>query len=198
MQAATIIICLAESEHVILLSLLQSRLASNEASFYLEGGSAGSYRGAEYRAYYHDYGGRRYTSCIEMVDSVKIRTVAVYCGSNEGKSPVFAEKAAGKLLHDQLIFISHKKALMFYLHTELGAYLAANSIGVVFGGSRCGLLGKMGDALVANGGRLTGIVPEFFTSEILDHPAYSLVSYQNYTSKIPQFGKQATHNLSTW
>ena len=75
---------------------------------------------------------------------------------------------------------------MFYLHTELGAYLAANSIGVVFGGSRCGLLGKMGDALVANGGRLTGIVPEFFTSEILHHPAYSLSLkpklYQRYCS----------------
>lgn len=75
---------------------------------------------------------------------------------------------------------------MFYLHTELGAYLAANSIGVVFGGSRCGLLGKMGDALVANGGRLTGIVPEFFTSEILNHPAHSLSLkpklYQRYCS----------------
>ena len=72
--------------------------------FYLEGGSAGSYRGAEYRAYYHDYGGRRYTSWMEMADAVrKIRTVAVYCGSNEGKSPVFAEKAAGKPFNTQSI-----------------------------------------------------------------------------------------------
>lgn len=44
MQAATIINYLAESEHVIIES-------SYEASFYLEGGPAGSYRGAEYRAY---------------------------------------------------------------------------------------------------------------------------------------------------
>ena len=44
MQAATIINYLAESKHVIIES-------SYEASFYLEGGPAGSYRGAEYRAY---------------------------------------------------------------------------------------------------------------------------------------------------
>ena len=41
---------------------------------------------------------------MEMADAVrKIRTVAVYCGSNEGKSPVFAEKAAGKPFNTQSI-----------------------------------------------------------------------------------------------
>lgn len=107
-----------------------------------------------------------------MADSVKrISTVAVYCGSNEGKSPVFAEKAAGKLIERSF----HLPQRTVPLHVELGAYLAANSIGVVFGGSRCGLLGKMGDALVANGGRLTGIVPEFFTSEILQLLAWTFL-----------------------
>ena len=48
-----------------------------------------------------------------MADSAKkIRTVAVYCGSNEGKSPVFAEKAAGKpFIHNQLVSIFHNDRL---------------------------------------------------------------------------------------
>lgn len=111
-----------------------------------------------------------------MADSVKrISTVAVYCGSNEGKSPVFAEKAAGKLIERDQLISPHIPQRTVPLYVELGAYLAANSIGVVFGGSRCGLLGKMGDALVANGGRLTGIVPEFFTSEILQLLAWTFL-----------------------
>ena len=42
--------------------------------------------------------------------------------------------------------------------------LAAKQIRVVYGGSRFGLLGSMADAVVANGGGITGILPEFFTS----------------------------------
>lgn len=48
---------------------------------------------------------------------------------------------------------------------ELGSYLAAKHIGIVYGGSRYGCLGKMADAAAANGGSVTAIVPEFFTSE---------------------------------
>lgn len=58
-------------------------------------------------------------------------------------------------------------AMIIYCHSELGAYLATNCVAVVFGGSRFGLLGKMADAVVANGGCVTGIIPEFFTSELL-------------------------------
>ena len=48
--------------------------------------------------------------------------------------------------------------------SELGQCLASKKIKVVFGGSKFGLLGKLGDAVVNNGGKITGIIPEFFTS----------------------------------
>ncbi len=35
---------------------------------------------------------------------------------------------------------------------------------VVYGGSKFGLLGKMAEAVLSNGGSITGIIPEFFTS----------------------------------
>lgn len=41
---------------------------------------------------------------------------------------------------------------------------------MVYGGSRFGCLGKMADAVVAGGGKLTGILPPFFTSELKQMP----------------------------
>lgn len=52
------------------------------------------------------------------------------------------------------------------LTLELGAHLATEGIAVVYGGSRFGCLGKMADAVVAGGGKLTGILPPFFTGEL--------------------------------
>ena len=46
----------------------------------------------------------------------------------------------------------------------LGACLAKKQVSVVYGGSRFGLMGKMADSLLQNGGKITGIIPEFFTS----------------------------------
>ena len=46
----------------------------------------------------------------------------------------------------------------------MGRSLASKKIKVVFGGSRYGLLGILADSVVNNGGQITGIIPEFFTS----------------------------------
>ena len=46
---------------------------------------------------------------------------------------------------------------------ELGGYLASKKIAVVYGGSRFGIMGKMADSVLASGGKLTGIIPKFFT-----------------------------------
>ena len=48
--------------------------------------------------------------------------------------------------------------------SELGRCLALKRIKVVFGGSKFGLLGKLADSVLTNGGQITGIIPEFFTS----------------------------------
>ena len=46
---------------------------------------------------------------------------------------------------------------------ELGACLAGKGIEVVYGGGRFGLMGRMADSLLQNGGKITGIIPKFFT-----------------------------------
>ena len=67
-----------------------------------------------------------------------IKNVCVYCGSSEGADPRFVEAAE-----------------------ELGAALAAAKIGLVFGGGQDGLMGRVARAVIAGGGRVTGIIPRF-------------------------------------
>jgi len=66
-----------------------------------------------------------------------INSVCVYCGSSFGADPRYRETAQ-----------------------ELGQALAANGIDLVFGGGRVGLMGTIADAVLAGGGRVTGIIPE--------------------------------------
>lgn len=46
---------------------------------------------------------------------------------------------------------------------EMGTCLAAEGVEVVYGGSRYGCMGRLADAVVQAGGKLTAIVPAFFT-----------------------------------
>lgn len=67
-----------------------------------------------------------------------IRNICVYCGSSTGEDPIYG-KAAEKL----------------------GAALAQEKIGLVFGGGSCGLMGVMARAALAHGGKVTGVIPGF-------------------------------------
>lgn len=70
-------------------------------------------------------------------------------------------------LHARFIrYDAQRVSLPLTITLELGAHLAAEGIAVVYGGSRFGCLGKMADAVVAGGGKLTGILPPFFTGEL--------------------------------
>ena len=57
--------------------------------------------------------------------------------------------------------------------SSLGSLLATASIDVVFGGGGIGLMGKLADAVLKNGGRITGIIPSFMKDEGWDHFAVS-------------------------
>lgn len=72
--------------------------------------------------------------------------VAIYCGSQTGKSPIYMEKAK-----------------------ELGAQLANASIGIVYGGSNVGLMGAVADAALANNGKVIGIMPEHLQKREIAH-----------------------------
>jgi uncharacterized protein (TIGR00730 family) len=57
--------------------------------------------------------------------------------------------------------------------SSLGSLLATARIDVVFGGGGIGLMGKLADAVLENGGRITGVIPSFMKDEGWDHSAVS-------------------------
>lgn len=57
--------------------------------------------------------------------------------------------------------------------SELGLLLARAGIDVVYGGGGIGLMGRLADAVLANGGRITGVIPSFMKDEGWDHSAVS-------------------------
>lgn len=67
-----------------------------------------------------------------------IANICVYCGSGTGSRPIYAEAARG-----------------------LGKALAEAKIGLVYGGGSLGLMGEVARATLENGGRVTGVIPEF-------------------------------------
>lgn len=66
------------------------------------------------------------------------RRVAVFCSSSLGTEPGYSTLAA-----------------------DLGVRMAADGVGVVFGGGRVGLMGVMADAVMEAGGEVIGVIPKF-------------------------------------
>ncbi|MEO1169149.1 MAG: TIGR00730 family Rossman fold protein [Pseudomonadota bacterium] len=66
-----------------------------------------------------------------------MQRLAVYCGSNTGGEPRFAETA-----------------------TALGKEMAARDIGLVYGGGKLGLMGVIADSVLDAGGEVHGVIPE--------------------------------------
>ena len=75
-----------------------------------------------------------------------IRSAAVFCGSRAGADPAYAEAAAA-----------------------LGRGLAAAGITLVYGGGRIGLMGVMADAVLAAGGSVHGVIPDFLQRREVAH-----------------------------
>jgi len=65
-----------------------------------------------------------------------MRTLCVYCGSNAGRSPAYAECAQ-----------------------VLGARLAQDGVRLVYGGGNVGLMGILANAVLDAGGEVTGVIP---------------------------------------
>ena len=56
---------------------------------------------------------------------------------------------------------------------ELGAALLARQLGLVYGGARVGLMGIVADAVLAGGGRVVGVMPEFLATKEIAHTGLS-------------------------
>ena len=75
-----------------------------------------------------------------------IRSVCVFCGSSAGKDPRFAQAAS-----------------------EFGALLAREGITLVYGGGHVGLMGILADAVLANGGKVVGVIPRALWDREVGH-----------------------------
>lgn len=53
--------------------------------------------------------------------------------------------------------------------SNLGKLFALAGLDVVYGGGGIGLMGKLADAVIENGGRITGVIPSFMKDEGWDH-----------------------------
>ena len=76
--------------------------------------------------------------------------LCVFCGSNAGQDPVYLQTARA-----------------------LGETLAANGIGLVYGGASVGLMGAVADAVLAKGGEVTGVMPQALVDKEIAHKGLS-------------------------
>ena len=66
-----------------------------------------------------------------------MKHLCVSCGANTGSKPIYLEQAIA-----------------------LGTRLAADGIGLVYGGGNIGLMGAVADAVMQAGGEVTGVIPK--------------------------------------
>jgi uncharacterized protein (TIGR00730 family) len=66
-----------------------------------------------------------------------MKALCVYCGSNAGNAPIYAERAR-----------------------ELGSRIAREGLQLVYGGGNVGLMGIVADAVLEHGGEVIGVIPE--------------------------------------
>ena len=52
---------------------------------------------------------------------------------------------------------------------QLGQILASRNLGLVYGGGKSGLMGKIADAVIASDGHATGIIPKFLDNVEIAH-----------------------------
>jgi uncharacterized protein (TIGR00730 family) len=79
-----------------------------------------------------------------------MRRVLVFCGSSPGRLPAYVDAAGA-----------------------LGAELAAQGLGVVYGGAQVGLMGAVADAVLAQGGEVIGVIPRMLVEKEVAHTGLS-------------------------
>jgi len=75
-----------------------------------------------------------------------IRSLCVFCGSNSGSDPVYANAAR-----------------------DFGVLLAKSDITLVYGGGHVGLMGVVADAVLAGGGKAIGVIPRMLWDREVGH-----------------------------
>jgi uncharacterized protein (TIGR00730 family) len=81
---------------------------------------------------------------------VILQRVCVFCGSSLGNQPAYAQVA-----------------------DDLGRLLAQRGIELVYGGGKVGLMGRIADACLSNGGRAIGVMPRTLVEKEIAHSELS-------------------------
>jgi uncharacterized protein (TIGR00730 family) len=79
-----------------------------------------------------------------------VRRVCVFCGSSPGARPAYAAAAE-----------------------EFARLLVAEGVGVVYGGGAVGLMGRLADTVLAEGGEAIGVIPEALMAREIGHSGLS-------------------------
>jgi uncharacterized protein (TIGR00730 family) len=79
---------------------------------------------------------------------VELRNLCVYCGSSDAVAPHFLEAAF-----------------------SLGRLIGLAGLGLIYGGGRGGLMGRVADGVLTGGGRVTGIIPQHLSCREVAHGA---------------------------
>ena len=75
-----------------------------------------------------------------------LKRISVFCGSSSGTDPIYESQAF-----------------------TLGRVLAARKIGLVFGGTRVGLMKAVADGALEGGGEVIGVIPSFIKEKGIAH-----------------------------
>lgn len=77
-----------------------------------------------------------------------VKSIVIFCGSSMGSQPAYAAAAE-----------------------TLGTLMAERQLRLIYGGGRAGLMGKVADAVLNNGGEVTGVIPCFLNTVERKHNA---------------------------
>ena len=98
-----------------------------------------------------------------------MKSIVVFCGSSEGANTVYASNGY-----------------------QLGATFAMRNIQLVYGGAKIGIMGKVAEGTLNNGGKVIGVIPEFLKlKEVFHEGLTKLIVTQNMQER-----KLKMHDLS--
>ena len=81
---------------------------------------------------------------------MNIKTIAVFCGSHDGKQEAYVQAAR-----------------------STGRTIAEAGLGLVYGGGKVGLMGAVADAALAAGGKVIGVMPRALVAREIAHQGLS-------------------------
>ena len=76
-----------------------------------------------------------------------MKSVVVFCGSSDGVDAQYAKDAFA-----------------------LGETLAKNTIKLIYGGAKIGIMGQVASGALEHGGEVIGVIPEFLMKKEVYHP----------------------------